>query len=159
MDENKIVPGTAEENNLEISTKTIIVSPTQREEIKVKKRKRVGNLGREKISDWCEKAISRKLGKKCTYDFQPSDKIKIFTIETKSLNYVQGTRGYFGKLLLSSFFFFFSCFQDWVSNPNTKHLCTIRASYGSIFLDFLANRFQPPPPPTRNSIFHMLLHA
>lgn len=51
MDENKIVPGTAEENNLEISTKTIIVSPTQREEIKVKKRKRVGNLGREKISD------------------------------------------------------------------------------------------------------------
>ena len=51
MDENKIVQGTAEENNLEISRKTIIVSPTQREEIKVKKRKRVGNLGREKISD------------------------------------------------------------------------------------------------------------
>ena len=42
---------------------------------------------------------------KCTYDFQPSDKIKIFTIETKSLNYVQGTHGYFGKLLLGSFFF------------------------------------------------------
>ena len=48
---------------------------------------------------------------KCTYDFQPSDKIKIFTIETKSLNYVQGTHGYFGKLLLGSFFFP-SCFQD-----------------------------------------------
>ena len=51
MDENKIVSGTAEENILEISRKTIIVSPTQREEIKVKKRKRVGLWGGRKIFD------------------------------------------------------------------------------------------------------------
>lgn len=49
---SKIVPGTAEGNNLEIFRKTIIVSLTQREEIKVKKRKSVGAVGeRKKIFD------------------------------------------------------------------------------------------------------------
>lgn len=38
----------AKENNLEISRKTIIVSLTQRKEIKVKKRKRVGGSGGSK---------------------------------------------------------------------------------------------------------------
>ena len=56
---------------------------------------------------------------KCTYNFQPSDKIKIFTIETKSLNYVQGTHGYFGKLLLGSFV---SLLFSGLSNSNKKNL-------------------------------------
>lgn len=69
---------------------------------------------------------------KCTYDFQPSDKIRIFTIETKSLNYVQGTRGILESFCWALCFFFPPVFRiELVIPTKKKKSLTIRVSFGS----------------------------